>query len=158
MEPKTAVTWQWMTFADLKLSDLYALMALRQRVFVVEQNSAYLDADGLDREAWHLLVRSGDTLVGTLRVLPPGTRYPDMSIGRVCTASEVRRTGLGLEMMGRAVRRFGDEPLTLSAQLYLRRFYEGFDFVAEGEVYLEDAIPHIKMHRAPTSGAREVTR
>ena len=157
MEPKPAFTWQWTTFADMKLSDLYALMALRQRVFVVEQNSAYQDADGLDPGARHLLVRGPEGLVATLRVLPAGTRYPDVSIGRVCTSAEVRRTGLGVEMMRQAVARFGDKPLTLSAQLYLKRFYEGFGFVAEGDEYLEDAIPHIKMHRAPGGGAGKAT-
>ncbi len=144
-----AITWRWATFADMTLADLYAVLALRQRIFVVEQACAYLDADGLDARAWHLIVKT-KSLVGTLRVLPAGTHYPEMSIGRVCLAPEQRRTGLGREMMRRTIARFGDRPLALSAQTYLLKFYEEFGFVASGEAYDEDGIPHIKMTRAAT--------
>jgi ElaA protein len=144
-----AINWRWATFADLSLADLYAVMALRQRVFVVEQHCPYLDADGLDAGAWHLIVKTKQ-IVGGLRVLPAGARFPEMSIGRVCTAPEVRKMGLGREMMRRAIAKFGDRPLTLSAQSYLRRFYEEFGFVVVGDEYLEDDIPHMKMTRAAT--------
>lgn len=157
MDPTSAVTWQWATFADLKLADLYALMALRQKVFIVEQKCAYLDADGLDASAWHLVVRT-KSIVGTLRVLPAGTRFPEMSIGRVCTSMEVRRSGLGREMMRKAIARFGDRVLVLSAQAYLQRFYEEFGFVVTGEPYLEDDIPHLKMTRAAVKGAGKASR
>lgn len=153
-----AITWRWATFADLNLVDLYAVLALRQRVFVVEQTCPYLDADGLDAGAWHLLLKTKQ-LVGGLRVLPAGTRFPEMSIGRVCTAPEVRKMGLGREMMRRAIARFGDRPLTLSAQAHLRRFYEEFGFVVVGDLYLEDGIEHLKMTRqVPRSNSRPPSR
>jgi len=145
------INWRWATFADLTLTDLYALLALRQRVFVVEQKCAYLDADGLDAGAWHLLVRTKQ-LVGGLRVLPAGTRSAEVSIGRVCTAPEARKMGLGREMMRRTIARFGDRALTLSAQLYLQKFYEEFGFVPVGAPYDEDGIPHLRMIRAPARG------
>lgn len=149
MEP---LTWRWATFADLTLADLYAVLALRQRIFVVEQNCPYLDADGLDARAYHLLLKT-KTLVGALRVLPAGTRFPEMSIGRVCLAPEQRRTGLGREMMRRAIAKFGDRALSLSAQSYLRRFYEEFGFQVVGEPYEEDGIPHLHMTRAAAKAA-----
>jgi len=145
------INWRWATFADLTLADLYAVLALRQRVFVVEQKCPYLDSDGLDAGAWHLLIRTKQ-LVGGLRVLPAGTRYPEMSIGRVCTAPEVRKMGLGREMMRRTIARFGDRPLTLSAQLYLQKFYEEFGFVPVGAPYDEDGIPHLRMTRVAARG------
>ena len=148
MTASEAINWRWATFADLNLADLYALLALRQRVFVVEQRCPYLDADGLDAGAWHLLVKTRH-LVGCLRVLPPGARFPEMSVGRVCTAPEARKMGFGREMMRRTIARFGDRPLTLSGQAYLRRFYEDFGFQVVGEPYEEDAIPHFRMTRAP---------
>lgn len=153
-----AITWRWATFADLNLTDLYAMLALRQRVFVVEQKCPYLDADGLDAGAWHLLLKTKH-LVGALRVLPAGTVFPEMSIGRVCTAPEVRKMGLGREMMRRAIARFGDRPLTINAQSYLRRFYEEFGFVVIGEPFLDDGIEHLKMTRAlPRTNSRPPAR
>ncbi|MSP71404.1 MAG: GNAT family N-acetyltransferase [Myxococcales bacterium] len=145
-----SIAWRWATFPDLTLADLYALMALRQRVFVVEQQCAYLDADGRDAGAWHLLLRMR-SLVGCLRVIPltgSDAKPGEHVLGRICTAPEIRRTGLGRELVRRAVARFGDRPLSMSAQKYLLPFYEQFGFLPFGEDYLEDGIPHRKMVRA----------
>jgi ElaA protein len=142
--------WELFTFADLGVAALYEALALRQLVFVVEQSCAYLDCDGKDPAALHLLGReAGGRLVAYARLLPPGTCYPEMSIGRVVTHPDVRRTGAGKELMREAVARaraaFGPGPIRIAAQVYLRRFYEGFGFRIAGEEYLEDGIPHVEM-------------
>jgi len=146
--------WQWKRFEELTLEELYALLALRTEVFVVEQRSIYLDADGYDMRSLHLLGRTPDDtrLAAYLRVLPPGLKYPEPSIGRVVTAPWARRQGLGRELFGQGVAyldaHYPDFPIRIGAQAYLQRFYEGFGFAREGDVYDEDGIPHIDMRRS----------
>ncbi len=139
-------------FYRLSLDELYAIMALRQEVFVVEQNCPYLDADGKDQAAWHLMMYQGGTLIACTRLLPKGIAYPDyQSIGRVVTSPTVRGTGAGKILMQTSVQKclelFGRGAIKIGAQSYLERFYEGFGFISTGENYLEDGIPHTKMIR-----------
>ena len=144
--------WQWKRFSELTLEQLYALLALRSEVFVVEQRSLYLDADGYDAQSLHLLGRTPDGRLGAyLRVLPPGLKHAEPSIGRVVTAPWARRQGLGRELFGRGVAfvdaRYPGVPIRIGAQAYLQRFYEAFGFVRVSDVYDEDGIPHIDMRR-----------
>ncbi|AMR29232.1 GNAT family acetyltransferase [Hymenobacter psoromatis] len=148
------MTLHWTTkpFEALTLAELYALLRLRSAVFVVEQNCPFQDMDGHDQAAYHLL---GHTAAGELaayaRLLPAGRSYPQVSIGRVVTAPRYRRAGLGRELLRRAIgecaARFGEQPIKIGAQQYLRAFYESFGFVAAGAGYLEDGIPHVHMVR-----------
>ncbi len=138
-------------FEQLSLQELYDCLAARQAVFIVEQDCPYLDADGLDPAAWHLLGRSSQgTLAAYARLLPPGTSYPDYaSIGRVLTTAAFRGKGAGKELMQQALthtrRLWPHAPIKLSAQRYLTAFYQSFGFSPVGEPYLEDGIPHIAM-------------
>lgn len=140
-------------YTDLTLDELYAIMVLRQQVFVVEQNCPFLDCDGLDQQSWHLMCRDqAGTLVAYCRLLPQGLSYPGYtSIGRVVSSLESRRHGLGIKLMEQALieieRLFGKGPIKIGAQLYLKRFYETFGFKVVGEPYMEDGIEHIHMIR-----------
>ncbi|MBY6064582.1 GNAT family N-acetyltransferase [Pseudidiomarina sediminum] len=145
-------TWQVQRFSDLTTTDLYAILALRQAVFVVEQNCPYQDADGSDERAWHLFARSDDgSLVAYARLFAPANEAPYSRIGRVISASSVRRQGLGRELMRRAIdwcrSQAPTAPIRLGAQTYLRAFYQSFGFVEISEEYLEDGIPHVDMER-----------
>ncbi|MFP2927307.1 GNAT family N-acetyltransferase [Pyxidicoccus sp. 3LG] len=149
-------SWQWKTFRELTLDELYALLALRQEVFVVEQRSIYQDVDGLDGAAHHLLAYEDADgtpfLAAYLRILPPGVKFPgESSLGRVVTSPRARGRGLGREVVERGLARLEDlfpqTPIRISAQHYLQRFYEEAGFHAEGDVYDEDGIPHIEMVR-----------
>ena len=131
--------WHDRAFSELTASELYAILELRARVFVVEQKCAYLDPDGLDRTARHLWAAQDGQLVAYARILSAPTR-----IGRVVTAPEVRGTGLGRELMRRAIANTKG-PIRLSAQAHLERFYNELGFVRVGEPYDEDGIPHIGM-------------
>lgn len=140
-------------FNDLSLDELYAIMALRQKVFVVEQDCPYLDADGKDQVAWHLLGYENQELVAYTRLVPKGISYEKYpSIGRVVTAQKVRDRGVGVELMRESIQHcetlFGKEPIKISAQVYLLKFYNSLDFESVGLSYLEDGIPHISMIRA----------
>jgi len=147
------VTWQWTRFEGLSLQALYELLALRQKVFVLEQGP-YLDADGLDQYSWHLLGRDGSgELLLYLRIVDPGFKYDEPSIGRVVIDKRLRGTGLGRVMMAEALRRCDEawpgRANRISAQAHLGRFYGEFGFVPVGEAYLEDNIPHQEMLRQP---------
>lgn len=143
--------FQCLSFSELSLDQLYAVMALRQEVFVVEQDCPYLDADGSDQKGWHLLGENATgELVAYARLLPQGVTYEKYaSIGRVVNAKSVRGQGLGQQLMQEAIahyqRLLPNVPLKISAQCYLLKFYTNLGFNAVGEEYLEDGIPHIGM-------------
>jgi ElaA protein len=147
------MNWRWCSLGELSARQLYSLFAARAAVFVVEQNCPYQDLDGADLEAEHLIVWSGDEVAACARVLEPGVKYAEASIGRVLTAKPFRSSGLGRELMAQAVarceERFPGQPIRIGAQAYLERFYGSFGFVKASEEYVEDGIPHIEMLRAP---------
>src|SRR4029079_11549891 len=123
--------WVCRPFAALGVDALYALMRLRQEGFAVEQQCAYLYADVADRACWHLLGwSSGQQLQASLRIVPPGLKYGDASIGRVGTTREMRGSGLGQELLAKGLLRCRQlhpgADIRISAQAHLRRFYAGF--------------------------------
>ncbi len=144
-------TSRYKFFDDLSAHELYAIMRLRSEVFVLEQQCIYQDADNKDLSAYHLMIQDGDTLIAYARLLPPGISYEYMSIGRVISKQDYRRKGAGRLLMKEAIKAchelFGEGPIRIGAQLYLKKFYESFGFVQTGEVYLEDDIEHIEMTR-----------
>ena len=127
----------------------HRVLALRAQVFVVEQNCAYQDPDGKDVLSYHLLMESGEELVAYARLVPPGVSYTEAAIGRVVTSQTVRGKGWGKALMEIAIaqtqKKFEVNEICISAQSYLLKFYQELGFVAEGEEYLEDDIPHWKM-------------
>lgn len=146
------ITWQCKFFSELTNEELYKILQLRNEVFIVEQNCAYQDCDNKDLKAYHLTAWDGDNLVAYTRLLPPGSSYHiAASIGRVCVAFSSRRKNMGKLLMSKSIEQiyhlFGDVPIKISAQLYLKRFYESFSFLQCGEVYLEDRIEHISMEK-----------
>jgi ElaA protein len=141
--------WFWSRFEQLGVDNLYDALALRCRVFVMEQG-AYQDPDGLDRSSWHLLGRDvGGALWAYLRVVDPGVKYTEPAIGRVITAPEARGTGLGRILMCEGITRceaiWPGRGIRISAQEHLRQFYGQLGFAPVGEPYLEDDIPHLEM-------------
>ncbi len=151
--PPIAVEWSHKAFADLTPAELYDILQLRQDVFVVEQQCAYEDADGLDRMATHLYAVHRALVVAYARIFRPGVRGDVAVIGRVVTAKAARGRGLGRELMRQAIatveRSYGPVPIRIGAQTYLQPFYESFGFVRDGEGYVEDGIPHLPMRRVP---------
>ena len=149
------VTWQCTPFAELTAGELYAALEARQKVFVVEQKCSYLDADGSDQFASHLLgwrsTADGLVVSAYARLLAPGVKYPEPSIGRVLTTPDVRGSGLGKAVMAEAIQRVEDagwgSSIRIAAQMYLEAFYEGFGFRRVSEPFLEDDIWHVEMLR-----------
>jgi ElaA protein len=148
------VDWQIKHYSELTLNDFHDIIALRIKVFVVEQNCPYQDLDGKDRKSYHLIARNGmGNVVGTARILPPGISYPECSIGRVVMDPEVRGHGHGhnlmQECMNYALIEFGNSPIVISAQKHLEKYYGTHGFVSTGKEYLEDGIPHVEMKFDP---------
>jgi ElaA protein len=154
MKGETApLTWQWTRFAGLSVDDLYDALALRSLIFVVEQDCVYMDADGIDRHAWHLLGRdSRGELLAYCRLVDIGHKYDVPSMGRVVVHPSQRGTGLGHGLVAEALRRadatWPGARNYISAQAHLQAFYGSHGYVPMGETYLEDDIPHIAMERA----------
>ncbi len=138
-------------FSQLTTQELYEALRLRAQVFVVEQDCVYQDLDGKDQLAYHVMGRTGDRLVAYTRIFAPGHYCKDASIGRVVVAPEARGRNYGKAIMKASIQgleaRFGPLPIHISAQTHLQGFYSELGFVAEGDGYLEDGIPHIAMVR-----------
>ena len=144
-EATLEISTEWRRFEQFSAVELYQLLRLRQAIFVVEQRSAYPDLDGLDQDAWHLLLRDGGELAGCLRL----SLLPLLRIGRVALVSRLRRQGLGRRLVRQALSfcrdRHPAQPVALTAQLHLVRFYEGFGFVQTSEPYDDFGVLHVDM-------------
>ena len=146
------IDWLLKKFDELTPQELYAILQLRNEVFVVEQNCVFQDADNKDQFSYHLMGWDGEKLIAYSRIIPPGMVYEFPSIGRVVTSPLFRRNGSGKILMNESIKAieklFGDAAIKLGAQLYLKKFYESFGFIQSGEIYLEDGIQHIEMIRS----------
>jgi ElaA protein len=139
-------------FNELSTQELYDLLQLRSEVFVVEQNCVYQDIDGKDAKAIHLLGTYNNELVAYVRIFKPGDYFEQASIGRVVVKQNYRDRKWGYDLMNKAIQAteevFTETKITISAQLYLKKFYENLGFIQTSEMYLEDDIPHIQMKRS----------
>ncbi len=136
-------------FKELTLDELYDIMQLRSEVFVVEQNCVYQDIDGKDRKALHVIGRINDNIIAYTRCFAPGYYFEEAAIGRVVVSTKYRKHDFGHKIMKASIlaiqENYQTTTIKLSAQTYLKRFYETHGFNAIGEGYLEDGIPHIEM-------------
>lgn len=148
--------WQWSRLPGLSSAELYAVLAARQLVFAVEQHCAFLDADGHDVYAWHLLGWAGERgapqLAAYLRVIDAGRKNEDPSIGRVLTVPPYRGIGLGRVLMVEGIARtfsvWPGRAIHISAQQRLEPFYADLAFRPVSPPYIEDGIAHVEMRRA----------
>jgi len=147
------IIWVLKEFNNLAPAELYSILRLRNEVFIVEQNCPYQDLDNKDLEAWHLMGMEKDKLMAYSRLLAPGISYSESSIGRIVSSPVARKTGMGKKLMQESIEQirilFQTDTIRIGAQLYLKSFYEFFGFVQDGNIYLEDNIPHIIMLRKP---------
>ena len=139
------------TFNELSTQELYDVLQLRAEVFVVEQDCVYQDVDGKDQKAWHVLGYKDNVLVAYTRIFKPGDYFKESSIGRVVVAEKQRQFKYGYEIMEASIKaikeEFNETLIKISAQCYLKRFYNNLVFKETGEEYLEDGIPHMAMIR-----------
>lgn len=148
------LNYQFKHFQELSTSEFHDIIAVRLKVFVVEQNCSYLDLDGKDKKCYHAICRDGKgKILATARIVPPGISYIEVSIGRVVIEETIRGEGLGHELMHHCIEfihaEFGIVPIRISAQKHLEKFYNGHLFFSTGKEYLEDGIPHVEMLLTP---------
>ena len=144
--------WKIKKFDDLTLCQMHDMYKLRSEVFVVEQNCVYLDVDGRDGEALHVLGYEKDQLVAYTRIFLPSDQRAAVNFGRVVVAYSHRQKNYGRRLIQQtldviAVQMSGEDKyiIDISAQEYLLNFYASFGFSKVGEPYLEDDLPHIRM-------------
>lgn len=153
--PDLSITIKCVPFYELSHDELYAMLALRQEVFIVEQNCPFLDADGKDQIALHLMIFDKDQqLVAYTRLFDKDVYYEGYtSIGRVITSPKARGGGLGRVLMQKSIEKvldlFGQAPIKIGAQKYLEKFYQSLGFQPTGNDYIEDGIPHTYMIYQP---------
>ena len=147
----STINWKTKPFKELSLHELYSILQLRSIVFVVEQNCVYQDMDGKDEKALHLLGEYENKIVAYARLFKAGDYFENASIGRVVIHPDARNKKFGHDMMKQAIvaikHHFNETKITISAQLYLKKFYESHGFIQTSETYLEDDIEHIEMKR-----------
>jgi ElaA protein len=143
------IHWKIKTFEELSTPELYQILRLRSEVFVVEQNCVYQDIDNKDQKALHLFGEFEGEIIAYSRLFQPGDYFEFSSIGRVIVAEKHRDKNYGHELINLSIlaikNQFNEDSITISAQLYLKKFYETHGFIATSETYLEDDIPHIEM-------------
>ena len=136
-------------FQELTTQELYDLLQLRSEVFVVEQDCVYQDVDGKDQKALHILGFKNDEIVAYTRVFKPGYYFDEASIGRVVVAKKERQYKYGYDIMKASIeaikKHFNETKIKISAQVYLKQFYNNLGFIIIGKEYLEDDIPHVAM-------------
>ena len=141
--------WQTLAFADLSNEQLYQILQLRQKIFVVEQDCAYLDLDDKDQRAMHMLCHENGQLKAYQRCLPPGVSYPESSMGRIVVVRSQRGRQLGAMLVQKGIEynleHWPDTDICISAQAHLQEFYARLGFESEGAEYIEDNIRHCKM-------------
>lgn len=146
------LTFKIKSFNELSLTELYNVLQLRSEVFVVEQNCVYQDIDGKDEKAIHLIGTFNNEIVAYVRIFKPGDYFEAASIGRVVVKQSYRDRKWGYDLMQEAIEVtktvLNETYITISAQLYLKKFYENLGFVQTSEMYLEDDIPHIEMKKS----------
>lgn len=141
--------WKTKTFKELSNHELYNVLRLRSQIFVVEQNSVFLDMDSKDDIALHLIGTFEGKILAYARLFNAGDYYVNASIGRVVIDENYRDRKWGNDLMTHAIagisNYFNQTKITIGAQLYLQKFYEKHGFVVTSEVYLEDDIDHVEM-------------
>jgi ElaA protein len=137
------------TFQELTTKELYHLIQLRIDVFCVEQNCVYQDLDGKDEKAIHIIGKKNNKIIAYTRVFKAGDYFKESSIGRVVVRKDERQHKYGYDIMKASIQAvkeyFNETTIKLSAQTYLRKFYNNLGFKEIGQEYLEDGIPHIVM-------------
>lgn len=145
------MTFTIKSYQELTKDELYKILQLRSEVFVVEQSCIYQDIDDKDQKVLHVFGKVNNIIIAYTRIFKPGDYFKNACIGRVVVAKNERSSGYGYDLMEASIKavkkHFNTSKITISAQAYLKKFYKSLGFTQVGEEYLEDGIPHIRMHK-----------
>lgn len=143
------MNWTIRKFKELKLEEIYKILELRNEIFIVEQECAYQDCDGKDKNSYHLFTEQDGKIIAYLRILEKGVSYDEISIGRVLVNKSYRGKGISRNLMLKAIdfieENLKEKEIKIQAQSYLLNFYKSLGFKEVSNEYMEDNIPHIDM-------------
>jgi ElaA protein len=137
--------WEIKEWSELSIKEVESIFSLRSEVFVVEQDCVYQDIDGKDQKAKHVLGKKDNEIIAYARIFKSGDYFKEASFGRAVVKKTERKKGVGDELVINCLENIKEEEIKISAQSYLKGFYGKHGFVAKGEEYLEDGIPHTAM-------------
>ena len=139
------------SFEELSKLELYKILRLRAEVFIVEQECVYQDVDDKDQKALHVILKKSEEIIGYTRLFWPGDYFKEASIGRVVISKKERHNNYGSELIKASIlaisEKMKEKKIKISAQTYLKNFYNNLGFLESGKEYLEDGIPHIVMFK-----------
>lgn len=139
------------SFEELSKLELYKILRLRAEVFIVEQDCVYQDVDDKDQKALHVILKKSEEIIGYTRLFWPGDYFKEASIGRVVISKKERDNNYGSELMKASIlaisEKMKEKKIKISAQTYLKNFYNNLGFLESGKEYLEDGIPHVAMFK-----------
>ena len=139
------------SFEELSKLELYKILRLRAEVFIIEQDCVYQDVDDKDQKALHVILKKSEEIIGYTRLFWPGDYFKEASIGRVVISKKERHNNYGSELMKASIlaisEKMKEKKIKISAQTYLKNFYNDLGFLESGKEYLEDGIPHIIMFK-----------
>ena len=138
--------WEIKEWSELSTIETENIFSLRSEVFVVEQECVYQDIDGKDQKAKHVLGKKNSEIIAYARIFKPGDYFKEASFGRAVVKKSERGKGIGHELVVNSIKNIPEDEIKISAQSYLKGFYGKHGFVAKGEEYLEDGIPHTAMY------------
>ena len=139
--------WEIKEWSELSTKEVENIFLLRSEVFIVEQNCVYQDIDGKDEKAKHVLGKKNNEIIAYARIFNSGDYFKEASFGRAVVKKSERGKGIGDELVINSINNIPEKEIKISAQSYLKDFYEKHGFVAKGDEYLEDGIPHTAMYR-----------
>lgn len=143
------MNWNVKKFEELKCEEIYKILQIRNKIFIVEQKCVYQDCDGKDKKSYHLYLEDKGEVISYSRILLRKVSYNEVSIGRVLVNKNYRGMGIARKMMIKAInfieKNLGEKEIKIQAQCYLIDFYKSLGFKEISNEYLEDNIPHIDM-------------
>ncbi len=129
--------------------DLKEAFEVRKKVFTEEQGIPEdLEFDNHDREALHMVVKDGERVIGTARVLFLTTNQA--KIERMAILRPFRHRGIGrriISFLNEELKNRHVEEVVLHAQYSVVAFYKSCGFEESGLPFWEVGIKHIKMQR-----------
>ncbi len=143
------IDWQLKSFDELTNYEVYEILHLRSRIFIVDQQSIYIDPDNYDQKALHLCAFSSNKIIAYARLFRSGDKIESATFGRVLVDQSLQKQGIGRELVSRSIailhQEYNENTIQIEAQLYLQKFYSDYGFIPIGEPYIEDNVPHIRM-------------
>lgn len=134
-------------FDELSAKEVYEILKSRAEIFVVEQQTVYMDMDDIDYDCLHCFFYENERVVAYLRAFYKKDAISTVKIGRVLTLEH--GNGTGRELLEKSLpvikEKMPCDRLCIDAQTHAVGFYEKFGFKVISDEFPEDGIMHVAM-------------